>query len=140
MKRSHALKLRARIEQAAVSLPDEDALEAVELFPAWKAETAYTVGERIRYGGKLYRCEQAHTSQAGWEPPNVPALWTEVAEPGEIPVWKQPTGAQDAYNKGDRVWYPEKDTTVYVSLLDSNIWSPGQYPQGWEKVTGSASG
>ena len=140
MKRSHALKLRARIEQAAVYLPDEDALEAVELFPAWKAETAYTVGERIRYGGKLYRCEQAHTSQAGWEPPNVPALWTEVAEPGEIPVWKQPTGAQDAYNKGDRVWYPEKDTTVYVSLLDSNIWSPGQFPQGWEKVTGSAAG
>lgn len=128
--RQKARQLRAMIEKAALSLPDEDALEAVELFPAWKAETAYTVGERIRYGGKLYRCEQAHTSQIGWEPPNVPALWTEVAEPGEIPVWRQPTGAQDAYNKGDKVWYPEKDTTVYVSTLDANIWTPGVY--GWE--------
>lgn len=135
MKRSHALKLRARIEQAAVSLPDEDALEAVELFPAWTAETAYTVEERIRYGGKLYRCEQAHTSQAGWEPPNVPALWTEVAKPGEIPVWKQPTGAQDAYNKGDKVWYPERDTTIYVSLLDNNVWAPDTGPGIWEAVT-----
>lgn len=133
MKRSHALKLRARIEQAAVSLPDEDALEAVELFPAWKAETAYTVGERIRHDGKLYRCEQAHTSQIGWEPPNVPALWTEVAEPGDIPVWKQPTGAQDAYMAGDKVWYPERDTTVYVSTVDANTWPPDIF--GWEAVT-----
>lgn len=128
------MKLRARIEQAAVSLPDEDALEAVELFPAWKAETAYTVGERIRYDGKLYRCEQAHTSQAGWEPPNVPALWTEVAEPGEIPVWKQPTGAQDAYQTGDKVHYPDADGPVYRSTMDGNVWSPDAYPAAWEVV------
>ncbi|MBP5720414.1 MAG: hypothetical protein J6W82_05060 [Bacteroidales bacterium] len=121
------------IEKAAVSLPDEDALEAVELFPAWTAEAAYERGIRVRYIGKLYRCEQTHTSQIGWEPPNVPALWTEVAEPGEIPVWRQPTGAQDAYNKGDKVWYPERDTTVYVSTVDSNTWSPDIY--GWEAVT-----
>ncbi len=140
MKRSHALKLRSMIEKAAVSLPDGDALEAVELFPAWAADTVYALDVRVRCGGKLYKCVQAHTSQESWEPPNVPALWTEVAKPGEIPVWKQPTGAQDAYMAGDKVWYPERGTTVYVSLLDSNIWSPGQYPQGWEKVTGSTAG
>lgn len=131
--RQKARQLRAMIEKAAVSLPDEDALEAVELFPAWTAEAAYERGIRVRYIGKLYRCEQTHTSQIGWEPPNVPALWTEVAEPGEIPVWRQPTGAQDAYNKGDKVWYPERDTTVYVSTVDSNTWSPDIY--GWEAVT-----
>lgn len=133
MKREHAYRLRDMMHKAAVSLPDEDALEAVELFPAWKAETAYAVGERIRYGEKLYRCEQAHTSQSGWEPPNVPALWTEVAKPGEIPVWRQPTGAQDAYAKGDKVWYPDKDTTVYVSLVDNNVWAPTT-PGLWEVV------
>ena len=131
--RQKARQLRAMIEKAAVSLPDEDALEAVELFPAWTAEAAYERGIRVRYIGKLYRCEQTHTSQIGWEPPNVPALWTEVAEPGEIPVWRQPTGAQDAYNKGDKVWYPERDTTVYVSTVDSNTWSPDIYR--WEAVT-----
>lgn len=130
MKREHAYKLRDLLHKAAVSLSDEDALDGVELFPVWQIGTAYTLGERIRYDGKLYRCEQAHTSQTGWEPPNVPALWTEVAKPGEIPVWKQPTGAQDAYAKGDKVWYPEKDTTVYVSTTDGNVWEPGVY--GWE--------
>ena len=125
--------LRAMIEKAAAYLPDDDALEAVELFPAWAADVNYTLNYRVKFESKLYRCEQAHTSQTGWEPDKTPALWTEVAEPGEIPVWRQPTGAQDAYNKGDKVWYPEKDTTVYVSLVDANTWPPDIY--GWEVET-----
>ena len=132
MTRSKALALRALIEKAAVSLSDEDALEAVELFPAWVMDTWYTRGTRLRYENKLYRVEQDHTSQADWLPDITPALYTEVAKPGEIPVWKQPTGAQDAYNKGDKVWYPERDTTVYVSIVDANVWEPGVY--GWELV------
>jgi hypothetical protein len=130
--REKSFHLRAMIEKASVSLPDEDALEAVELFPAWAVERLCKVGERLRYGEKLYRCEQAHTSQVGWEPPNVPALWTEVAKPGEIPVWRQPTGAQDAYMTGDKVHYPDKDGPVYVSTVDANVWEPGVY--GWEVV------
>ena len=134
MKREHAYKLRELMHKAAVSLGDEDAIEAVELFPTWKSGTSYATDERIRYGEKLYRCVQAHTSQADWTPDATPALWTEVAKPGEIPVWKQPTGAQDAYNKGDKVWYPAKDTTVYESTIDNNVWSPADYPQGWMEV------
>lgn len=132
MTREHAYKLRDLMHKAAVSLPDEDALEAVELFPAWEIGRLCKVGERLRYGGKLYRCEQEHTSQAGWEPPNVPALWTEVAKPGEIPVWRQPTGAQDAYAKGDKVHYPDKDGPVYISTVNNNTWQPDVY--GWEMV------
>lgn len=131
MKREHAYKLREMMHKAAVSLGDEDALEAVELFPAWKPDTAYAADERIRYGEKLYRCVQAHTSQADWTPDATPALWTEVAKPGEIPVWKQPTGAQDAYNKGDKVKYPDADGDIWASIVDSNVWQPGVY--GWEK-------
>ena len=137
MKRSKLLALRALIEKAAVSLTDEDALDGVELFPAWAADTAYAADQRVRYGGSsgtptptLYNCVQAHTSQTGWEPDKTPALWTEVAKPGEIPVWRQPTGAQDAYNKGDKVHYPDADGPVYVSIVDANTWAPDVY--GWE--------
>ena len=129
-----ARHLRPLIERAAVSLPDEDALEAVELFPAWVADIAYAADERIRYGGKLYRCVQAHTSQSEWAPDATPALWTEVAKPGEIPVWKQPTGAQDAYMTGDKVHFPGADDPVYESLIDNNVYSPEAYPAGWEMV------
>ena len=130
-----ARQLRPLLVKASASLSDEDALEAVELFEVWAADTEYTVDQRVRHGDKLYRCVQSHTSQSGWEPDKTPALWTEVAKPGEIPVWKQPTGAQDAYNKGDKVHYPDADSPVYVSTIDNNVWSPDAYPQGWEVVT-----
>ena len=127
-----ARQLRTYIVRAAASLTDEDALNAVELFAAWSASGSYTQGERVRYGDKLYRCEQTHDAQAAWTPDATPALWTEVALPGEIPVWKQPTGAQDAYQKGDRVWYPDKNGHIYESIYDGqNSWSPDAYPQGW---------
>ncbi len=134
MKRSKLLALRALIEKASASLPDEDALEAVELFPAWQMDTLYERGIRLRYAGKLYRVEQTHTSQADWLPDITPAIYTEVAKPGEIPVWRQPSGAQDAYNKGDKVWFPEKDTTVYESRIDANVYSPEAYPAGWKQL------
>lgn len=128
--RAKAYALRALIEKASASLSDEDALEAVELFPAWAIGHQYDAGERVRYGSTLYRVVQSHTSQADWLPDLTPALYTEVAEPGEIPVWRQPTGAQDAYMAGDKVWYPEENTTIYICTSDYNIYAPGVF--GWE--------
>ena len=125
------------IEKASASLNDEDALEAVALFPTWMPGANYQTDQRIRCGEKLYRCVQAHTSQDGWAPPAVPALWTEVARSGEIPVWRQPAGAQEAYNTGDLVHYPDADSPVYRCIIDNNVWSPADYPQGWEIVHGA---
>lgn len=132
--REKALRLRALIEKAVASLDDEDALEAVELFESWAPGVAYVVDKRLRYKGKLYKVVQAHTSQDDWTPDITPALYTEVAEPGTIPVWKQPTGAQDAYNTGDKVHYPTESDPVYESTIDNNVWSPEAYPQGWKLV------
>lgn len=42
---------------------------------AWAANTTYTAGTLVTYNGVTYECRQSHTSLAGWEPPNVPALW-----------------------------------------------------------------
>ncbi|MFJ5708562.1 carbohydrate-binding protein [Streptomyces sp. NPDC093105] len=44
----------------------------------WKAGTVYAAGATVTYGGSTYRCLQGHQAQAGWEPPNVPALWQRV--------------------------------------------------------------
>ncbi|MFG1612396.1 glycosyl hydrolase family 18 protein [Nonomuraea wenchangensis] len=42
---------------------------------AWAPWTAYATGAIVTYNGVDYVCLQGHTSQPGWEPPNVPALW-----------------------------------------------------------------
>lgn len=107
---------------------DETALEAVDIYPAWRTDTAYTVDERIAYNGLLYRCVQAHTSQAGWSPDLTPALWTRVSVE-EWPEWVQPTGAQDAYMAGDKVSHNGKH---WISAVDNNTWEPGVY--GWTEV------
>ncbi len=131
--------LRPLIEKAAASLSDFDSLEAVELFPSWENGIAYAVKQRVRYRNKLYRCVQAHVALASWEPPVVPALWTEVSKPGEIPVWQQPMGAHSAYMVGDLVYYPDAQGAVYRSLIDNNNWSPEVYPQGWEEISDASS-
>jgi len=125
-----ALKIRHAIEKGTAVLDDTEALEVPELFPNWEVGKAYAVGERMRYGEQLYKVVQAHTSQADWTPDITPALYTPVAEPGEIPVWVQPTGAQDAYALGDKVHYPDADGPVYISTVDANVWEPTVY--GWE--------
>jgi chitinase len=48
---------------------------ATGAYPAWVPNHAYTAGTRVSYAGHNYQCIQSHTSQVGWEPPNVPALW-----------------------------------------------------------------
>lgn len=73
-----AAELRPMIEAAATSLPDSEAATAVELFPAWAYPVSYVVGNRVSDGGKLYKCQQAHTSQEGWKPSATPALWVVV--------------------------------------------------------------
>lgn len=58
---------------------------------------------------------------------------TESQEPDKptIPEFKQPTGAHDAYKKGDLVMFKGKK---YESLIDANVYSPEAYPAGWKEV------
>lgn len=129
MTRGRAKQLRYYIVKASASLADEDALQAVELFPQWVVGHAYIVGERLQYNGVLYRVVQAHTSQADWTPDKTPAMFV-VVSLDEWPEFVQPTGAHDAYNKGDKVTFEGKH---YISLIDANVYSPTAYPAGWEE-------
>ena len=127
-----AKKYRRMIERAATSLTDGDALEVPEMFPHWEVDMDVEIDSRICYENKLYRVVQTHKTQEGWEPDNTPALFAQVAKPGEIPVWVQPTGAQDAYRIGDKVHYPTAEGSVYECTSDYNIYAPDVF--GWAIV------
>lgn len=73
-----AMLIRQQINTLTVD--DDTALRMVEFYPEWATNTAYTAGYKVQHGGKLWRCVQAHTSQAGWEPENAASLWTEICE------------------------------------------------------------
>lgn len=124
-----AKEIRQTTLQVANTLPDEDALSAIILFDEWRANTLVLVNEKYRYKDKLYRVVQSHTTQEGWFPDIMPALFTEVAPPGVIPDWKQPGGAHDAYNIDDKVRHKDK---IWISTIASNAYEPGVY--GWDEV------
>lgn len=122
----------ALMEEVASMLTDEQAATVPNAYPIWEAGASYQAGQRVRSGGVLYKVLQAHESQEGWEPPNAPSLFAKVLSgQGEVPEWEQPDST-NAYMAGDRVMFEGK---VYESLIDNNVWSPADYPQGWEEVS-----
>ncbi|PZG12477.1 glycosyl hydrolase family 18 protein [Nonomuraea aridisoli] len=69
---------------AAVAAPAPATAAAVQgVFADWAPWTSYAAGTRVTYDGVEYECVQAHTSQPGWEPPNVPALWKAATGGGD---------------------------------------------------------
>ncbi len=113
------------------SIDDVTAVEHTSLFAPWAASVAYKAGDIREYEGNLYRCAQAHTSQADWAPDKAASLWSKIGDPTvEYPEWVQPIGAHDAYNNGDKVSHSGKK---WASTADNNVWEPGVY--GWEEVS-----
>lgn len=111
---------------------DAEALEMRSLYPEWCADVEYQAGYYLQYKGVLYKVLQGHTSQADWTPDKAVSLYVNVADPQDpYPPYKAPTGAQDAYKKGDGVTFEGKH---YRSKIDGNVHSPAEYPAGWEIV------
>lgn len=70
--------LVAFLKAARLTADDKTALTGMELYPVWAIGLAVSVGDRHQYNGKLYKCRQAHTTQADWTPDITPALWTVI--------------------------------------------------------------
>lgn len=64
-----------------LTVDDNTALRMLEFYPAWAPDTDYPASHKVQHGGKLWRCIQGHTSQAGWEPSvETASLWEEICE------------------------------------------------------------
>lgn len=131
--------VRMMVQPMAASLTDAQILTIPLLFDEWAAGMDYKADEVLRHDGELYRVAQGHTSQPQWEPgaTGTESLYTHITVDPETgyDVWQQPTGSHDAYNRGDRVLYPDESGKVYESTIDGNTWSPDVYPAGWEEVS-----
>ena len=130
---AEAEQLRQVLDSIISDLTDEEAVERPILFPKWTIGVDYTVGTRVRYGGRIFKVLQAHTSQEDWTPSRAPSLFAEVLtdDSGEPQQWIQPSST-NPYLTGDEVIY---NGLVYRSLIDNNVWSPDDYPAGWELIS-----
>lgn len=134
-----AEQMRKALQLYCRTLSDDDAMIVPAVFDAWSAGMSYSAGDMLRYGQnavgdpQLYRVVLAHTSQADWPPDAIASLYTPIGlDEDGYPVWAQPTGAHDAYNTGDIVNY---NGSLYICLIDGNVYAPDVYPAGWELYT-----
>jgi hypothetical protein len=98
----------------------------------WIEGEALEIGQVRTWDNKRYVVVQSHTTQAGWQPPNVPALFVYKPSPNDgdlYPQWIQPTGAQDAYALGARVTH---NSLNWESQYNANVWEPGVF--GWIQI------
>jgi hypothetical protein len=105
------------------------------IFPIWATNLTVITGEKYQHFDAennlvLFEVVQGHTTQIGWEPLNVPALFKRVAAENEVLPWVQPLGAQDAYQIGDRVTFGGQ---TWESTAANNVWQPGVF--GWVVVS-----
>lgn len=128
-------QIKALLRLLSEPLLDSVTTESLEvltgIYKQYRPDKAYETGEVFVYDSTLYKVVQPHTSQADWLPYATPALYTPFTPPGTVADWVQPTGAQDAYNTGDRVLF---NGSTYESLIDANVWSPTAYPAGWQLI------
>lgn len=72
--------VRLSQNQADRLTDDQEALKVKALAKRWKVGEAVKVGDRRLYNDLLYKCRQAHTTQADWTPDVTPALWEVIDE------------------------------------------------------------
>ena len=132
MKRAEAIYLRSIVEQASASLDDKIASTAATLFPKLKADgQLISVGTRINWNGTIKKAAVDLWDTAENNPDNAPSLWENIAYKDGYRMIPDTITVTTAFAKGECGWW---NGTLHRSLLESNVYTPAVYPQGWEIV------
>ena len=128
MTRAEAEALIAALVTLRESATDEQALKVPSLYPAWRPGMDYRAGDRLQFGGVLYKVLQAHTSQADWVPgEGTESLYARIDEShaGTLadPIPYSGNMALEAgkyYSQSGAVYLCTRDTVnpVYSALAD----------------------
>lgn len=139
IKSQNAAQLFFAVQKFAATLDETAAMEIATVYPSYEIGKAYKAGDYFTSGEnnvgdpQLYVVLQSHTSAVEWTPDTAVSLYKTVGITEEgYAEWSQPVGSTDAYNIGDIVSY---NGTLYRSVINANVWSPTDYPVGWEIYT-----
>ena len=130
MTRKEALRLRAIVEQAADSLDDQTASTAPALLRRLKQDgQLVSAGTRINWGGVIKRAAVDLWDTAANTPDAAPTLWEDISYRAGYRVIPETITAGTAFALDELGWWGDK---LYKSKLAANVYTPEQYPAGWE--------
>lgn len=106
--------------------------------PAWREDAVYTashVGFPVQDDDQVYIILQPHTpaNNPGSRPADLPAIYSikHTTDPKLAKPYMAPNGQSGMYMTGDCCTL---GGATYRSTTDNNVWSPVDYPTGWETV------
>lgn len=130
MTRAEALRLRGIVEQAAESLDDQTVSTAPALLRQLRQDgKLVSAGTRINWGGTVKRAAVDLWDTAENTPDAAPTLWEDIDYRDGYRVIPSVITATAAFALDELGWW---DGKVYKSLLAANVYTPEQYPAGWE--------
>ena len=125
-----ARTIRTIIETAAASLDDKTASIAPTLFPRLKQDgSLIKAGTRINYNGSIKRAAVDLWDTADNSPDNAPTLWEDILYRDGYRIIPDVITAGTAFALDELGWWGDR---LYKSLLSANVYTPEQYPNGWE--------
>ena len=125
-----ARTIRIIIETAAASLDDKTASTAPTLFPRLRQDSSLIkAGTRINYNGNIKRAAVDLWDTEANNPDNAPTLWEDILYRDGYRIIPDVITAGTAFALDELGWWGDK---LYKSLLSANVYTPEQYPNGWE--------
>lgn len=112
---------KAAIDTAGGMLTDEQAVKVSDLYDLWAAGVAYKVDDRRRYGDRLYKCRQAHTSEAQHTPDLISALWVVIDETHAGTVDDPIPAARGMVYEAGKYYLDPEDGKVYLCTRSETL-------------------
>lgn len=127
-----AKPVRAAMDKAGVYLTDAQASEVVEIYPVLKQDGGLVkTGTRINWHGQLKRAAVDLWDTEHNDPDHSPALWENISYKDGYRIIPEVITAGLAFILGERGWW---NGVLYESLMAANVYTPDEYPSGWERV------
>lgn len=108
-----------KYKTAAKTLSDSVAVTVPQLYDSWRPAIEYVAGDRKIYNGTLYKCRQAHTSQAEYTPDLIPAIW-EVLDVEHAGTVEDPIPAKRNMEYFEGKYYIEAGA-LYLCIRNSEM-------------------
>lgn len=130
--RAEAKTLFADIEKLRTGASDAVASTAVSAYPKLAKDGALVkAGTRINWNGVLKRAAADLWDTAENNPDNAPDLWENINYRDGYRIIPDVITTGLAFGLDEYGWWGD---TLYRSKLTANVYTPEQYPAGWETV------
>lgn len=115
------------------NVPEADISLHPELFPRLKGDGSLVEGgKHINWHGTVKRSRTALWDTVENDPDHAPNLWEDIAYRQGIRIIPEVITAEKPFAKDEQGWWGDE---LYRSKINANVYTPVQYPDGWELVT-----